>query len=315
MQETSPAERRIGLFILSSLAVIGVVFLVAQRTPNPALAALTASAAATPAGDELPVPDGLIALGPGEWYDAETLSDKIDGRAELYLQAGFVGLHTRRLGLPGQPEHWLELMVYTMASPSAAYAVFSGQRREGARPLHLGQEAYMAENAGFLVQDARYVEAVAAQSGMDEAVQRALGSVATNGSFDAAASPASGPALLPAEGQVAGSLVLLKDDAFGFDRWDDVYAAAYSNEAGRGQLFVSRRADEAQARELADAYRAFVLENGGEALEPPVLAWFGNYEAVATWGTWVVGVHEATSAAWARQALQNWPPAGKEVTP
>ncbi len=315
MQETSPAERRIGLFILSSLAVIVLAFLVEQRTPHPALAALPAPGAATPAADELPVPDGLVALDPGERYDAKTLSDKIDGRAELYLQAGFVSLRTRRLGVPGQPERWLELMVYAMASPTAAYAVFSGQRREGARPLRLGQEAYMAENAGFLVQNSRYVEAVAAQSGMDEAVQRALASVATIGSMGAAATPASGPELLPAEGQVAGSLALLKDDAFGFDRWDDVYIAAYSNEAGRGQLFVSRRTDEAQARELAAAYRAFVLENGGEALEPPVLAWFGSYEAVVPRGRLVVGVHEASSAAWARQALQTWPAGREAVTP
>ncbi len=40
----------------------------------------------------IPLPPGMVPLTSPEIFDPQTLSDKINGKAELYLSAGFVGL-------------------------------------------------------------------------------------------------------------------------------------------------------------------------------------------------------------------------------
>ena len=306
MQSTTPAARWTGTAVLCVLGSIVSALLLAQRIPPPILSADPVQAIHREAEqeDHLPVPENLVAMGPVERYDGETLSDKIDGRAELYLQAGLVSMTARRWARSNDPDSWLELMVYTMASPEAAYAVFSGQRRTGAQPLMLGRDSYLAENAGFLVEGSVYVEAVASRTGLEETIRSAL-ALFDRPSDEPGAEP-SELALLPALHQVAGSTALLAEDAFGFDRFDGVYATAYSNGIGNGLLFISRRSSAEEAEGLARAYRDFVLENGGEAMEAPVLGWFGRYEAVSSHGAWLVGVHDGSSAPWVRDQMQSW---------
>jgi hypothetical protein len=115
-----------------------------------------------PAGDPLiPTPDGLTVLTPAESFDRETLSDKIDGKAELYLSAGFVRLDCQRLALSGQPEAWMEAFVYDMGSASNAFAVFSAQRRADVTPAAVGDFSYRAGNALFIAHGHYYLELIA----------------------------------------------------------------------------------------------------------------------------------------------------------
>ena len=79
--------------------------------------------------------------------------------------------------------------------------------------------------------------------------------------------------------------------------------AAYSNAVGAGTLFISRRAAPEEAQALADRYSAFVLENGGAVADGGALELFGRFEAVASAGSDLFGVHEATSAEWARAQM------------
>ena len=302
MTTITPSERRVGFAVMGVWVVILAGLLIEQNRLNPALQETSAGLEVAAERPDLPVPDSLVALGPGESFGPEELSDKIDGRAELYLGAGFTRLLTRRMGLPGKAEHWLELYVYTMESPDAAYAVFSGQRRAGAREVALGDEAYLTDNACFAVCGTTYAEAVAAQPGMDDALQAALRGV-LSGCAPSELSERPERELLPAEDQVAGTMTLLTEDAFGFDQFDRLYVAAYSNGAGAGTLFVARRASEDEAVALAASYLAFLGENGGVSRGPELVELFGRYEAVSAVGPWLLGVHEATDGPWAEGAL------------
>jgi hypothetical protein len=98
--ETAPKQTMLSLIILGTLAAIsGGVFL-AQFNYNPAvkqmatvLAAADKRPVAAPASAEkslISTPPGQSPLSPPEIFDAATLSDKINGKAELYLSAGFV---------------------------------------------------------------------------------------------------------------------------------------------------------------------------------------------------------------------------------
>ena len=170
---TDPKQTFLSLIILGVLAVIsGGIFWV-QFNYNPAVQPMSS---ALPAGDtrdtnvttppasaEKPLisSSGQSPLTPLETFDAETLSDKINGKAELYLSAGFIRLHSQRFKDEAAGDVWMEVFVYDMQSAQNAFSVFSAQRRQDARTLDLGQYAYQTQNAIFFSHGPFYVEIVA----------------------------------------------------------------------------------------------------------------------------------------------------------
>ncbi len=80
----------------------------------------------------IPLPPGMVPLTSPEIFDPQTLSDKINGKAELYLSAGFVGLASQRFKDKAGSNLWMEAYIYDMGNGQNAFSVFSAQRREGA---------------------------------------------------------------------------------------------------------------------------------------------------------------------------------------
>ena len=130
--------------ILLLLLGIGIWLVLEQRVFNPAVLVML-DQDAEPAELEGPAerplavlaPEGLAPLGVEERFDAQHLADKIDGRAELYLDAGFGGLRCQRFALVGEPDAWLELFLYQLGNPAQAFAVYSSSRRPERRQLDL----------------------------------------------------------------------------------------------------------------------------------------------------------------------------------
>ena len=104
------AQRLTGYAILAVLGLIIVWLLIQQARFNPAVnvalraplqgrtqAAASRAAAATAA--LIPEVEGFTPLAPGESFGPDNLSDKIDGKAELYLSAGFKEMSCRKFGL------------------------------------------------------------------------------------------------------------------------------------------------------------------------------------------------------------------------
>ena len=123
-----------------------------QAVSAPALAATAAF---------IPEAEGFTPLVPTQSYGPDNLSDKIDGKAELYLSAGFKEMSCRSFGLGGTGGAHVEVFVYDMGSAPNAYAVFSGQRRSGSPTIPLTANAYATANALFFTQGQFYVEIVA----------------------------------------------------------------------------------------------------------------------------------------------------------
>ena len=157
--------------VLGILAVVAGGVYLAQFNFNPAvqqmapvLAAGDKSRAAPPASAEkslIVAPPGQSPLSPPEAFDAASLSDKINGKAELYLSAGFARLHSQRFKDDSAGDVWMEVFVYDMQTPQNAFSVFSAQRRDDARTLDIAQYAYQTPNALFFVHGPFYVEVVA----------------------------------------------------------------------------------------------------------------------------------------------------------
>ncbi|MCB2190757.1 MAG: hypothetical protein KQI62_04285 [Deltaproteobacteria bacterium] len=319
----SLTQRLLTLAVLGLLALVAAVVLWQQGRYDPASWGW-GGASGTGAGllAELQV-TGLSPLGPGEGFTPQTLSDKIDGKAELYLAAGFETMVARRYALAGRPAQWLELMLYRMKDARAAYSVFSNQRRSGAQDSSLTPNAYTTSNALYLAQGPWYLEAVA--SSPEPALKQGLTQAAKAIIAKLPAAPSAAPAeaeLFPAQGMKEGSVVLLAKDAFGMAGLDQIFIATYPQGEQELMAFLARRTDPATAQKQAAAYAAFLKENGGNAQPAPgdlpgahLVEIFGSWELSWAQGPYLAGVRgsegKAATLALAqrlRQALQKAQP-------
>ena len=300
-------ETLIGYAILLLLVVTaGSLFLTQSRynaailTPS-ALQPESSSPSAAPRPDlRALAPAGLVALSQPETFGPETLSEKIDGKAELYLAAGFVQLLTQRFSRKGNPQAWLEFFLYDMGSSKNAFAVYSVQRREDGQRIDLGEFAYTTEDALFFVHGQYYAEIIAPALGKGAMeILPALGRGVVE-KVKASREGMAELALFPAEHLKRESISLLAADAFGFDRFRSVFTAQYTMGDTELTAFLSQQARPAEAAELAAAYHQFLLNNGGKGVKPGpglsgvrMVELFGTYEIVFSQGPVVAGVHGA----------------------
>lgn len=306
-------QRLIGYGILALLGVICVGLLVQQSRFNPAVSvAQRAPLLQTAAGGALKATAGLLPEIPGftsqtpaQSYGPDTLSDKIDGKAELYLQAGFQEMSCRSFTLAAAGGAHVEVFLYDMGSPAHAFAVFSGQRRPGSPSLSLTANAYATANALFFTQGKYYVEIVADRGG--EAIQKSLEAYAT---ALLAKLPAPGgakgkdpKALFPKDGLALDSVRLSATDAFGLAGFNNVFTGEYKLKEGMATAFIASRDNPEQAQADGKRYLEFLTANGYQKVQAPGAAAGLNvfsldkssFEIVFTQGHTLSGVHDASS--------------------
>jgi hypothetical protein len=273
--------------------------------------------AASVPNDSLPtLPPELSAFSAPETFTVDNLYDKVDGKADLYLTAGFVGMQCQRLALKATNDVWMEWFVYDMGTLPQAFSVFSLQRRAEAQPLDLTPFAYQTQNSLYFVSGRYYVEAVTAMP--TEPMMAAMRAMARL--FVAAHPPGTAEIselkLFPPENLEAGSQGLQIVDAFGFDQFTNVFTAKYRVPNGVTNTevlaFLELTTTPAAATALRDAYRSFLLANGGKEIESPDAASMGkpvnfmdNIEIVFAESNMVVGVHAAPDAASAVKVAQQ----------
>ncbi|MCB2226019.1 MAG: hypothetical protein KQH53_05010 [Desulfarculaceae bacterium] len=301
----SRAQRLTGLAVLIALALVALGVLYTQGRYDPAS---WGWGSAAPGGDAGPLAalavPGLEPREAGASFDPATLSDKIDGKAELYLAAGFQRLYTRRYALKGNPAAWLELMLYRMKDPRAAFSVFSNQRRPGPTPPGLGPNAYATSNALYLADGPWYLEAVASapDAGLIKGLDAAARAIVAALPKDQAAAVPGEAALFPPQGLKPGSVVLLAKDAFGMAGLNQIFIASYPQGAPERIAWLARRAGPEAAEQEAAAYARFLETNGGRMAPAPrairgarLTELLGVWELVWPQGSYVAGVRGAES--------------------
>jgi hypothetical protein len=307
---TAPKQTFLSLIILGVLAVISAGVFWVQFNFNPAVQQVSSTlpasgtrVAAPPTSDEkalIALPPGQSPLSPLEAFDAATLSDKINGKAELYLSAGFIRLHSQRFTNEAAGDAWMEVFVYDMQSAQNAFSVFSAQRREDARTLDLGQYAYQTQNAIFFAHGPFYVEIVATDIS-ETIIQSMLRFAETFIEKHPIKDQAIGEnELFPTEGLIQSSIALVSADAFGYDRFDQVFTAIYKIEGMELMAYFSRRKTSREAKELASSYRDFLAAFGGNPAESDLgiktaemMHILDTYEIVFSHGPYLAGVREA----------------------
>jgi hypothetical protein len=310
-------ETLVGSAVLVLLAVVAAGVFLRQFQYDPTAFIVPPPEAALPSsqlsgdseGPDLRtlIPEGLELMTPPETFDAASLSDKINGKAELYLSAGFQGLRSQRFKKTAKPDSWIELFVYDMGDGRNAFSVFSMQRRVDGRDVEVGQFAYTTGNGLFFVHGGEYVEVIATDESLGEEMLALGRNFVQQRPIEAEAvesEQVSEVALFPPEGLKAETVALHSADVFGFDRLNNTFTAEYDIEGESVTAFLSSRASPEEASELAAAYHGFLIENGGSDIDPGVdipgarlVQIFDSFELIFTRGNVLAGVHDATSVA------------------
>jgi hypothetical protein len=248
------------------------------------------------------VPADMGVLSHLESFGPEDLFEKINGKAELYLSAGFLNLRCQRFERNADPQSWAEVFVYDMGTLRHAFAVYSAQSRAGAEPLDLTPFSYRTTNALFWVHGRYYIELIA--SAPSDTMMESMLSFGKKfvRKTSVERETIHELELFPRQHLEEGSIALLISDAFGFDEWENVFTASYNMEGERLIAFLSHQERPEDTVRLAEAYHAFLLKNGGTdvPLSAPltgaaVVEILGTFELIFYHGQYVAGVREAQS--------------------
>lgn len=319
---TRSLQTVLSLIILSVLMVIGVGIFLAQFHHNPAVLQKNAFLPG-PAEDKAisrlstgkffkPLPEGISPLTPSETFDRQNLSDKIDGKAELYLSAGFKRLISQRFKDEHKADLWMETFVYDMGTIQNAFSVFSTQRRNDAATLDLAQNAYRTSNALFLTHGRYYLEIIAskASENLPGPVKIMAETFIRNTPSEMATLNES--TLFPKESQVNSSVSLIAANAFGYEGFDKIYTAEYQFDGRTLMAYLSRRKTPEKSKEMAAAYTTFLLTFGGKNIETQLpikgarmIEVLDTYEIVFSHGPYLAGVREAASADQAKMLAER----------
>ena len=142
-------ESAIGIIFLLHLVVIVVVLLKVQSHFDMARFGVSQSAVAgqseggsdSKAGEKAGFPfnpssKDFSPAGKAETYNNDNLYEKIDGKAPMYQEAGFVKLTTQRFAAKSNSELGFELYLYDMNNAKNAFSVYSRQKRADAIDLN-----------------------------------------------------------------------------------------------------------------------------------------------------------------------------------
>ena len=302
-------ESAVGMLILLILVATAVGIYFVQRDYNMSRFGITAEQES--GGDFPPV-------GKAETYNTDNLYEKIDGKAPMYQEAGFLKLTAQRFAAKSNSELGFELYIYDMNNAKNAFSVYSRQKRADATDLSdLGTSAfgYVAGNAICISLGKNYIEMIGSAES-NELVDGMKG-IAKNLAVQLKPTEKDKIAELeyfPQQGTVAGSWKLQIDNAFGFDGLTNAYSAQYKSGDKAVTIFFSRRKDTDEAKAVAKNYYDFLITNGAKAITADseilksagasVVDFYGAFEMVFQTGVFVGGVHEASDKQAAQKAAE-----------
>jgi len=199
-------------------------------------------------------------------YDRDTLSDRIDGEAELYFPYGFERMAAARYGSAKSPGAGIDVEIYTMGSLLDAFGMYANYRQKEGRSLGVGAESSLAASQLFLYQGRYFVQIQI--TGTDHPEPEAL---AQCGRSVAARLP--GPASRPAELTVfdraelaKGSERYLPESLLGYDFLNKGIMADAALGASTFRVFLLLGSTAQSASAASQRYRSQMVSQKSEAV-------------------------------------------------
>lgn len=234
----------------------------------------------------LPVTDGLAAMGNLERYNADTLYEKINGRAPAYFEFNFQELTCRSFSVSGQTGQFLDVYLYRMDTPLNAFGIFSMERDPGGQPVDFALDGYRSEMGYFLRVGNIYVQLLA--SSPDAPVMATAEAYARLLVHQLPANDLGleGRQLLPPEGQIPGSLTYINSNAYGQEVLSNVFEARYGPPGSEVTYFAQANSDAPTALANWNRLRDFFAKYGRLDESP---TWPGVDSFVSeSYGQWYV---------------------------
>ncbi len=91
------------------------------------------------------------------FYDRDTLSDRINGEAELYFPYGFDRMAAARYGADKHPGAGMDVEIYRMGSLLDAFGMFANYRQKDGVPISVGADSNLSVSQLFFYQGRYFV--------------------------------------------------------------------------------------------------------------------------------------------------------------
>jgi len=199
-------------------------------------------------------------------YDRDTLSDRIDGEAELYFPYGFERMAAARYGSVKTPGAGIDVEIYRMGSLLDAFGMYANYRQKEGRSLGVGADSSLAASQLFLYQGRYFVQVQI--TGTDHPDSEAL---AQCGRSVAARLP--GPARRPAElavfdrpDLVKGSERYLPESLLGYDFLNKGIMADAAVGASTFRVFLLLGTTAQSASAASQRYRTQMVSQKNETV-------------------------------------------------
>lgn len=255
---------------------------------------------------------GLSPLGPTEIYNEATLFEKINGRAPAYFQFNFQELISRSFLVEGTAGDFIDAYLFRMDSPINAFGIFSIERSEAGATLDFIADGYRSGMGYFMRQGTTYVQVITSSS--DPAIMTLAESLSKElaASLPENNAGLEGRFLLPAEGQIPGSLTYISEDAYGQSALSGIFEAKYESGGQELTLFGMNAPTAEEASGTWEAVRDFYGKFGSLEEAPAigdaevfVAESFGQWNIILTSGQTVAGVVNANDRDLAVNFLQT----------
>lgn len=256
---------------------------------------------------------GIQPMGKTEFYNAETLYEKIDGRSPAYVSFNCQQLRYRSFTIDGTAGGYVDVYEYGFDTPINAFGLYAQERDPKGKPLEITSDGYASEMGFFFRQGRVYVQIICSdQNAKTLATARAI---AEN---RAKALPVDDAGLaarrkLPATGMLADSVTFVPENALGQSFLNNVFQATYEFSGQKLTFFLMTTTPEAAAAAWK-SFLAFSGKYGGNATELPEANAAKIFQA-QNFDKWKIiyqregeigGVIDATDTSLARSFLEKY---------
>jgi len=202
-----------------------------------------------------------------ETFNADNLFEKIDGRAESFLQYNVKGMAYANFHPTGDESNELQVYIFEMSDALKALGKYGSEKSDDAKPLAIGSEGYTAAGSTLFYSGRYYTQIV---STTDDpkfsafAVELAKRIAEKQKSDSPAPAPSGDPsktkstpeslfALLPS-GSGRATPKYAAQDVFGYSFLSDVFMADYQEGGVTWQGFLRPYKDAKEAQAVFDKY-------------------------------------------------------------
>ncbi len=243
---------------------------------------------------------GIRPMDDTEFYSADTLYEKIDGRSPAYQGFNVQELRCRTFTVDGDGSSFVDVYEYRMDTNVNAFGIFAMERDPAGKPLDFAKDGYSGEMGYYFRQGDVYVQVIGSDT--NPKTMTAALAIARNRAqvLPTDDSGLEGRRALPSAGLVAGSITFVQQDAQGQDFLKDIFQGTYDFEGKKLTYFVMAATPDASLSAW-NSYLDFCGKYGGKATVIPSIngakvftaSNFGTYKVIYQRGGQLGGVVDA----------------------